>query len=783
MPGRFGAERPPFQPELTKKRIEAILSSDDTAKKPMNFSGKGSNLEVKQNLPEGSNVFGTSGVESIISQQKINADGSSTNTRTTNLQGGGSQKIINSTPAGAVGNQNIGVQNNSGFSEFIETPIMRGEPFDYTIEDNRLKDTAAFANNNQARADYGKALSNYFKEPSMANIANLERRNTMKALEAYEADEPIRRQKAIGEAMDKGFELPLFSRSIGLENILGVNPTRGEMEQKVADYNADEPIRRQKAIGEAIDKGFELPLNRSVFYENLLGIKPTRGEMEQIMAPDFSKSTAAYTEADRELVENKRKFSFDDYVSPGNPNDQTMLMNREEIFKDSMADQANSFIQNNLSNVMNREEILEDSMADDESIISKNLGDVIPPKFNMGEQYELAAFGETEIDGVKTNTQNIDLNKATIEVIESNYETEAGISKPKIKEGSVGAAVNAVTKDKEVLSALEVLQEKVDSYRKSPELIAAELEQFLTEAGYLKDVSEDLYKGAVMFATSIAMGSNLGQAMSASFGQLALEDEAELERNQANKDRMFDLLKTNGKYMTPASWNSALKSMNLTPQDEEYFRMLRESIQNEATETASVEFLEKVQEFDDALIEMIHVKTGDNANTADMFEVKSMQQEVLKKLTESGRREQYFTNTTQGALAEAYTEWNKYKDMPADKEGSWWQFWKWFGEGDKMILDPIVFYDGMQGLIGADGISSDIVIDPDNEHYEHALIGKQYLKVMHGNNATKMAEEQADIYNQWFKEEFQKSGSKFKNREDYLFYFATEVKERLKAGI
>ena len=727
MPGRLGAKRPPFQPELTEERIKAILSSDDTAKKPMNFSGKGSNLEVKQNLPEGSNVFGTSGVESIISQQKINADGSSTNTRTTNLEGGGSQKIINSTPAGAAGNQNVGVQNNSGFSEFIEPPVMRGEPFDYTIEDNRLKDTAAFANNNQARANYGKALSNYFKEPSMANIANLEKRNTMKALEAYEADEPIRRQKAIGEAMDKGFELPLFSRSIGLENILGVNPTRGEM--------------------------------------------------EQIMAPDSSKSTAAYTEADRELVENKRKFSFDDYVSPGNPNDQTMLMNREEIFKDSMADTINSFKPNDLSTVMNREEILADSMEDDESIVSKNLGKVIPPIFDMGEEYRLAAFGTSEINGKEIKTQDVDLNKATEKVITNKNN---GGSEEK---GSVGEAVKAVTENKEVLSALEVLQEKVDSYRKSPELIAAELEQFLTEAGYLKDVSEDLYKGAVMFATSIAMGSNLGQAMSASFGQLALEDEAELERNQANKDRMFDLLKTNGKYMTSASWNSALKSMNLTPQDEEYFRMLRESIQNEATETASVEFLEKVQEFDDALIEMIHVKTGDNANTADMFEVATMQQEVLRKLTESGNRNQYFSNTTQKAMVDSYTEWVKYKDMPADNDSAWWKFWDWFEEGDKMILDPIVFYDGMQGLIGADGISPDIVISKDSPHYEHALIGKQYLKVMHGNNATKMAEEQADIYNQWFKEEFQKSGSLFKNKEDYLFYFATEVKKRLKAGI
>jgi len=752
---------------LSRERIAAILAGKDIS--PMNFkaaaSGKEASLETKQNLPEGGNVFGTSGVESIISQQKLNADGSSTNTKTTSYEGGGSQKIIDSTPSGAAGNQNAGVENNPGFSEFIEIPEPLYPNFSAEIEEDRLRDTAAFAENNkiraEARTDYGKSLSNYFKQPSMADIANLERRNTMDALEAYEADEPIRRIKAMDEVMDKGFNLP-FKRSVFVEDLLGVKPTRGEAELNAYNKSLNIPENATSArtrIAEAQENfGKGIPNykdgNEFSYYIN---------------------TRKAYDDLDNNSDEEiKRKFSFDDYVSPGNPNEQRTLMDRGEIFADSMADTTNSFIQNDLSTKMNPSEIFEDSMEDN-TVANQKLGDVSGPKYSSDKsKYELEAFPTVVLDGEKTDITGdgtVDISAVAMSVLDPE-------SKVGDKEGTVGSAVKKVTKDKDVLSALEILQAKVDSYQKSPELIAAELEQFMTEAGYLEDVDQELHKGAMMFAVAIAMGANLSQAMSASYGQLAYEDEQQQIVDQANKDRMMDLLKTNGKYMNKASWKSALDGMNLSQKDQDYLDVLYQTSNAEATETAAATYLESVQDLEKELLELVHIKTGDGKNTDRMPEFLDMVHSINVQMSKAGNSKQFLTGPTKTQLVEAYTDWEKYLAQPAEKTAAWWKIWDWFGTPAKKILDPIVFYEGNQGLIGAAGTPS-IPIDKDDPNYEYILIAQQYNGIMHNSDRDKMDAEELSIYNQWFKEVKGKGGA-FNDLDKYPYYFAVEIKERLK---
>jgi hypothetical protein len=740
MPGGRG-----FEPqEMTPERIAAILAAKAAAN-PRDFkaaaSGEEANLETKQALRDAptSSVFGSSGVENIIKQQKINADGSQTNTKTTSFLNGSTQKIIDSTPSGAAGKQDAGVQNNSGFTDFIDTPIMRGTPFDWQAADNFLEDTAAFANKNKIPSppsSWDKTWSN------VAGVAGM----------GFPSD-------------------PDFGTSISDHVLNGIESYKNSMERSMSKYNEErknsyladvhDQTLSPNAIHPYVDE--EKPFNNwhsmAAATENFRNMGRSNIEVE---TENNNQIVADIKKVESEIADVKENPNFSNFI-----NERRLKAHEKELTEYKVE-------------LKESDDKLEElGVTTTTSLANKKLDDVTPPKFSSDDSglvgYKLDAFPTVKIDGkdetiTGKDTDAIDLNKIVNSIIKNpNHETT---------KGSVGSAVKKVIQDEEALTALQILQDKVDSYVKSPELIATELDQFMRESGYLVDVDAELHKGVMMFAAAIAMGSNLSQAMSASFGQLAYEDEQQQIQDQANKDRMMDLLKTNGKFMTPASWKAALDSMPLSKNDKNYLDILQQTSSAEATETAAAEYLGKVQKFEKELVEMVHIKTGDGKNTSRIPAFREMMHQVNIQMTQAGRSKEFLGSITQNELLEAFTDWEDYLAQPAEKESAWWAIWDWFDTPTKKILDPIVFYEGNQGLIGESG-SPSIPIDKEDPHYEYILIAQQYNGLMNQNDQDKMDAEESDIYNQWFKEEKGKGGA-FSDVSNYPYYFAVEIKKRLR---
>ena len=714
---------------------------------------------LKRNRGNDSSVFGTnvsSDIENIINQQKISKDGSQTNTKTTSYADGSSQKIIDSTPKGVAGNTTSSENLNKSLADYfgeswktdedlniIRTPSTFNNPDGLVLDMNeKEEEKSTWAKTMDSIA--GIAALN-FKTPDSYNSDTkmyLENKDLFDSIKdgTIQSDDVIRKNNRIAamrKIMDKGFKLPLFKRSIGLENILGVNPTRGEAELNAYNKSLNVPEDATSAA------------TRIAKYQENFG----KGIPNNKDGKEFSyvADTILNNIAD-EKIKQKRKFSFDDYVSPGNPNDQTMLMDRGEIFADSMADQANSFIQNDLSNKMSPSEIFEDSME----------GEVLS-KANIIEPAELNE------DGSVKKFPKVD-EKSSADAYNPNTDVESIL---KGENTPTSEMTKLVLANGEAIENLKILQEQVDKYQQSPEMIKKAYDSFLKESGWLKNSNEDLFKGLVGFASAMVMGLDVTDALGLGFGIVQQQKEEEIAAREERKAKFVELLKDSGPYMNDTAWEATLERLGFDNADDiEYMNLFRDLGRTKLNTTSAESYIEDVQAMEKELKDLL-IHPGMEGNQGEYNEYVALFNYAQSQY--KSNPENFLKAKEQ--IAQAFTQWQDYKlSDKAKGEGPKriWFPWTWNNKENPNVLSPIVFFENLHGLVDLDGKFM-MSVKADDPNY--ALIGEAnlYLNNMFANDQNRIKEASMKIAADWSKNHKNKTGSKYKNKEDYSEFFIIEV--------
>jgi len=375
----------------------------------------------------------------------------------------------------------------------------------------------------------------------------------------------------------------------------------------------------------------------------------------------------------------------------------------------------------------------------------------------------------------------IDLTTATTNLKNNNGEAEPG---------SQEDMVAAIAEDSEhnTVEALEILQKELAEHKFSPELMAAAYEEFLKEAGYIENVDERLYKAIIGAAGAAMMGADIGDAIAYGFGAQEKARQIEMAEKQVKSEQLFDILKEYGAYMDDEAWNGALETLGLSPDDSMvgHLSLGRDAMRKDNNSQASSAYTDKLHKVKKDLFEKIYQERtagGEPGNLLSAVEFNHMFDAVAKQFSDSGNPEGIFE--AEGQLLEAYGQWERYqsnyKKDKENREKSFLKFWHWdiFNDEVPNITTPMVFYEGLSGLIDGGGANI-LPLDPKKEDYALATMALSYLKGMvpgyEENQKTQM-----EIFNTWSKTTKGVSGADYNTLAEYPKYFASQVYKMLDA--
>lgn len=440
---------------------------------------------------------------------------------------------------------------------------------------------------------------------------------------------------------------------------------------------------------------------------------------------------------------------------------QDRLAKQEDPYSDSTLYPGNedaSFDSNTVYNM---------GVSDDGSFVYSNISSIEPADFD--EDGNLTKFPKiTTEDGDTKESSNL-----------PNYNDPANDP-----EAEAQIEIIAADKTHNSATALKTLQEELNNHKFSPQLMAQDYKQFLEEAGYIKDVDEQLYKSLIGVASALVMGYDVGEAITYGFGAQVEAQRLAKEEQDAKNDQMMDLLKEYGPNMTDDMWNASIAELGANTNDPalKFLTMGREATRKTENAAAELSYVEEIYKLEKELFNLIH-REGDNNNTieaaefTDMFYAVADQMEISRKPGESLDTVLSKMKLAKSRLIGAYGQWENYSKNIAGKpssERSAWKPWTWFKEKLPEITTPMVFFEGMHGLIDGGGANI-IPLDPENkpEQYAKSTLALYFLDGLE-KDFQKKQEIQKDIFNKWSKEEKGKGGS-FDSIDNYPDYFYAEI--------
>jgi len=330
--------------------------------------------------------------------------------------------------------------------------------------------------------------------------------------------------------------------------------------------------------------------------------------------------------------------------------------------------------------------------------------------------------------------------------------------------------------------ALKALQEELDNHKFSPELMAQDYKQFLEEAGYIKDVDGQLYKSLIGVASALVMGYDVGEAITYGFGAQVEAQKLAKEEQDAKNDQMMDLLKEYGPNMTDDMWDAAIAELGANPNDStlKFLTLGRDATRKSANAAAELTYIDKMVKLEKELYSLIDNEFNSLEETAEfttMFNAVATQMRNSKRPGESLDEVAAKMTLTKDRLIGAYGQWENYSKNVAGRpsgDRSLIKPWTWFKEKLPEITTPMVFFEGMHGLI--DGAGGNLIpLDPENkpEQYAKATLALHFLDGLE-KDFQKNQIIQKDIFKKWSKEE-KGQGGKFNNLDNYPDYFYAEV--------
>ena len=330
--------------------------------------------------------------------------------------------------------------------------------------------------------------------------------------------------------------------------------------------------------------------------------------------------------------------------------------------------------------------------------------------------------------------------------------------------------------------ALKALQEELDNHKFSPELMAQDYKQFLEEAGYIKDVDGQLYKSLIGVASALVMGYDVGEAITYGFGAQVEAQKLAKEEQDAKNDQMMDLLKEYGPNMTDDMWDAAIAELGANPNDStlKFLTLGRDATRKSANAAAELTYIDKMVKLEKELYSLIDNEFNSLEETAEfttMFNAVATQMRNSKRPGESLDEVAAKMTLTKDRLIGAYGQWENYSKNVAGRpsgDRSLIKPWTWFKEKLPEITTPMVFFEGMHGLI--DGAGGNLIpLDPENkpEQYAKATLALHFLDGLE-KDFQKNQIIQKDIFKKWSKKE-KGQGGKFNNLDNYPDYFYAEV--------
>ena len=413
-------------------------------------------------------------------------------------------------------------------------------------------------------------------------------------------------------------------------------------------------------------------------------------------------------------------------------------------------------------------------------------------KFNLTDEKEtLENFQSPEITIKKIEPAGFDENGNLIKFPEITTEdgnttessTLPNYSDP-AKDPEAEAQIETIAADSTHNSAkaLKALQEELNNHKFSPELMAQDYKQFLEEAGYIKDVDEQLYKSLIGVASALVMGYDVGEAITYGFGAQVEAQRLAKEEQDAKNDQMMDLLKEYGPNMTDDMWDAAIAELGANPNDStlKFLTMGRDAARKSANAAAELSYIEKMVKLEKELYSLIDNEFNSLEETAEfttMFNAVATQMRNSKKPGESLDEVAAKMALAKDRLIGAYGQWENYSKNVAGRPSSDRSLikpWTWFKEKLPEITTPMVFFEGMHGLIDGSGANL-IPLDPENkpEQYAKATLALHFLDGLE-KDFQKNQIIQKDIFKKWSKEE-KGQGGKFNNLDNYPDYFYAEV--------
>ena len=388
---------------------------------------------------------------------------------------------------------------------------------------------------------------------------------------------------------------------------------------------------------------------------------------------------------------------------------------------------------------------------------------------SMDEQLaEIAGISDGSIESKDTIIEENNLaDKAWAEVGPQSFfdnenelvETSKGIENEdfEVVEGVTKTDIDTLASNPD---ATEMLWEFED------DLEAADGDEVATEVA-LQDISEgislfeddnpQLAKSIYAMIAAMLMGQSFGDAMATGFGvmeEAAMKEDADTKTKNAE---LVGMLMENPEYMDSEDFLDSLRELGISEKDLPYYQKVYQAKKLKTNSTSASAWVAKqITAKDKIKSDLIS-----DENTGHIDEFQRMIAHIEAKQDPNDPNTWFdFSDASQNwAIYEAQTNFERAKKK-AIEDGD-----------DSMVLEPVIYYENLFGLIDGNGDNS-IVVSESSENQILQAMAKNSLRNVYGNSdAAEKAE--MKISAAWYSEPLNKG----KSNDEYLMHLAIEANE------
>ena len=298
------------------------------------------------------------------------------------------------------------------------------------------------------------------------------------------------------------------------------------------------------------------------------------------------------------------------------------------------------------------------------------------------------------------------------------------------------------------------------------DLEAADGDEVATEVA-LQDISEgislfeddnpQLAKSIYAMIAAMLMGQSFGDAMATGFGvmeEAAMKEDADTKTKNAE---LVGMLMENPEYMDSEDFLDSLRELGISEKDLPYYQKVYQAKKLKTNSTSASAWVAKqITAKDKIKSDLIS-----DENTGHIDEFQRMIAHIEAKQDPNDPNTWFdFSDASQNwAIYEAQTNFERAKKK-AIEDGD-----------DSMVLEPVIYYENLFGLIDGNGDNS-IVVSESSENQILQAMAKNSLRNVYGNSdAAEKAE--MKISAAWYSEPLNKG----KSNDEYLMHLAIEANE------